>query len=389
MLSNALILAGGYAGFRALIQGSKLPSYYNDSFEEICKSSGYTTESYTVTTDDGYNLKLFRIKHKSNESRGEPVLLVHGLTQSALSFIINKSALAPAFRLASSGHDVWLLNCRGSRYSLSHKYLSPESRSFWYWTAYDISTKDLPSSINFILSSTQRPSLNYIGYSQGGHVLLNLLSFDPSFNSKIKLGSLLAPVTGTILGEAPYFSRLISERQIEMFDFKKKYSSGQHVPGGSFHAKLAFEFPKVIKYLYTDRFNPEYTGDSFEHFPYYLTQLAGGTSVMNLRYYKQLKELNMPKPIAYDYGDRCGNFNKYQSEGPPYADYGKITAKLALFYGRFDKIVSPNDGRIFLEQVGKDVVIYKDFDRKIDHGGFILSKDLGHFDQISAMINSR
>ena len=389
MLSNALILAGGYAGFRALIQGTKLPSYYNDSFEDICRNSGYTAESYTVTTDDGYNLKLFRIKHKSNETRGEPVLLVHGLTQSAVCFIINKSALAPAFRLASSGHDVWLLNCRGSRYSLSNKYYSPDTKNFWYWTAYDISIRDLPSSINFILSSTQKPSLNYIGYSQGGHVLLNLLSFDPSFNSKIKLASLLAPVTGTILGEAPYFSRLISERQLQIFDLKKQYSSGQHVPGGTFHAKLAFEFPKLIKYLYADRFNPEYTNDSFEHFPYYLTQLAGGTSVLNLKYYKQLKELNMACPLAYDFRDRGQNFNEYRYETPPVADYRLITAKLALFYGRFDKIVSPNDGKIFMQQLGKDVVVYKDFDRKIDHGGFILSKDLGHFDQISAMIKSR
>jgi pimeloyl-ACP methyl ester carboxylesterase len=374
MLTNALLVAGGYVGFRALINGCRLPDSYHYSFEEICRSSGFSSESHSITTADGYILQLFRIKSSSPGSNGDPVLLVHGLTQSSLCFIVNKSTLAPAFRLSSSGHDVWLLNCRGSRFSLSHKHFSSSSIPYWDWTAYHISKYDLPCSINYILSISNKEKLNYIGYSQGGHVLLTLLSLDSSYNKKINLAGLLAPVSGTITATARYFKKLISDRQLKYWEMTGKLSSGSHSPNGTFHSKLAFEFPQVVKYLYTDRYNPDITGDSFEFFPFYLNQLAGGTSLDNLKYYQQLKVRNQVRPTAFDYGKKIKNSCVYGMDLPPVVDYGNITAKLALFYGRFDKIVSPNDGIAFCEVVKKEVVGFKDFDRKLDHGGFVFQE---------------
>ena len=31
------------------------------SFEEICQENGFTTENYSLTTDDGYILSMYRI----------------------------------------------------------------------------------------------------------------------------------------------------------------------------------------------------------------------------------------------------------------------------------------------------------------------------------------
>ena len=37
------------------------------SFEEICQENGFSTENYTLTTDDGYILSMYRIPGAINE----------------------------------------------------------------------------------------------------------------------------------------------------------------------------------------------------------------------------------------------------------------------------------------------------------------------------------
>ena len=33
--------------------------------------------------------------------------------------------------LANAGHDVWLVNARGTRYSRKHTYLTPDDLEYW------------------------------------------------------------------------------------------------------------------------------------------------------------------------------------------------------------------------------------------------------------------
>lgn len=48
--------------------------------------------------------------------------------------------------------------------------------------------------IDYVLKSTKRKTLRYIGHSMGTTVLIVLLSMKPEYNAKIELGILLAPV---------------------------------------------------------------------------------------------------------------------------------------------------------------------------------------------------
>lgn len=52
---------------------------------------------------------------------------------------------------------------------------------------------DMPAVLNYILSSTNSSSLNFIGHSQATTSLLVLLSQRPDFNSKINQAHLFAP----------------------------------------------------------------------------------------------------------------------------------------------------------------------------------------------------
>ena len=387
MLSTSLFLAGSALATRGLISLTKLPPEYHYSFEETCKNSGFNFTSHQLTTKDGYSLSLFQVSSKLSSSK-KPVLMVHGLTQTALSFVANQSTLAPAFRLASAGYDVWLLNTRGNHYSRSHKRIPVTDERFWNWTAYHISVYDLPSSIDYILSKASTEKLHYIGHSQGGHVLLSLLSLVPEYNSKIALASLLAPVGGTLVANTNYFKAMIDLNKIRKLQNNRQYCFGSIGTDRSIYVKFMYEFPEIGKYLMFDRYDPRYTNDSIEHLPYYALKLGGGTSLMNLRYYRQLKDENRVLPRAYDYGEPELNNDVYGSTNPPVIDFSKVKADLALFFGRYDKIVGPNDGIQLLEVVKKDAIVHRDIDLKIDHAGFILSSDQRHFDTIIDFMDS-
>ena len=47
------------------------------SFEEICEENGFATENYTLTTEDGYILSLYRIPGAiSEETTSKPAVLM-------------------------------------------------------------------------------------------------------------------------------------------------------------------------------------------------------------------------------------------------------------------------------------------------------------------------
>jgi pimeloyl-ACP methyl ester carboxylesterase len=92
------------------------------TFQQLVEQQGMTFESYTVHTDDGYHLAVYRVYKTKG---GPPVFLQHGLFSSADTWVVNK-ANSPAFIAARAGYDVWLGNNRGNKYSRSHDTLNPD-----------------------------------------------------------------------------------------------------------------------------------------------------------------------------------------------------------------------------------------------------------------------
>lgn len=73
-------------------------------------------------------MTVHRIQSKDNPNPGQKrkaVLLQHGILDASSMWIVNDVELAPGFKLAKEGYDVWLGNNRGNTYSRKHKTMKP------------------------------------------------------------------------------------------------------------------------------------------------------------------------------------------------------------------------------------------------------------------------
>lgn len=98
------------------------------TFEEVVVNLGYDLETHTVKTDDGYKLKMFRIRDKSIVGKSAKVVfLQHGLFACAGTFIKYADNNAVAFNLARAGYDVWVGNNRGNLYSHENDHIDAKT----------------------------------------------------------------------------------------------------------------------------------------------------------------------------------------------------------------------------------------------------------------------
>ena len=140
------------------------------TFEQICEENGFAFEIHEVTTDDGYILNVFRIPGVISEHshvEKPPVLLQHGLFDSAICWIVNYADVAPAFVAARAGYDVWLGNSRGNTFSRAHSKYDPDhdKKEFWNFSWFEMGAHDLPAVIDMIQTKTDGQKVAYVGHS--------------------------------------------------------------------------------------------------------------------------------------------------------------------------------------------------------------------------------
>lgn len=137
--------------------------------------------NHEVHTDDGYILNMFRIlpqgAHSATqvENFGEPVFLMHGMTENASHWIKNPyneeagEELYLALALAEAGYDVWLGNQRGTRFSSEHETLdqTTDEETYWAFSFAEMGDYDLPAMLSSVVEETGGRKVSYIGYSLG------------------------------------------------------------------------------------------------------------------------------------------------------------------------------------------------------------------------------
>ncbi|CAH2048326.1 unnamed protein product, partial [Iphiclides podalirius] len=327
------------------------------NFTSLAAKYGHRVEEHHVVTEDQYVLKLF---HVVGDAR-RPVLLVHGMVDSADTFMIRGNA-SLAIALVNNGYDVWAFNARGNRYSRSHRRLNPDvDMRFWDFSFHEMGYYDLPAAIDHVLGRTKQPQLRAIGHSQGNTVFYVLGSTRPEYNEKIKVMIALAPVcflehvkppVSTLLDSFPVFDRVLrlfgmeevfNDRSLVRRVFEAVCSAGAvsyDVCGHGLIFAISGSDPA--------EFEPEFLPVVVAHYPS-STSRKNGVHVGQVARRKRF--------ARYDYGPR-GNAAVYNASVPPSYDLGKVSMRIALFASRNDAISSIRDAETLRDRL-PNVVDYK------------------------------
>ncbi|KAI9138759.1 Alpha/Beta hydrolase protein [Paraphysoderma sedebokerense] len=235
--------------------------------KEVCTDSvgyyaefwGYDHEERTAVTDDGFVLVLNRIRKRGRSidtKKKPPILLVHGLFQSAGVFVTSGKE-SMAFWLADQGYDVFLGNNRGTTtYSKSklnpHLHYSPSSKEFWSWSVQDLARYDFKCMIEYVLKVTGHDKIVYIGHSQGNAQAFLGLNIHPHLNDSLHAFIALAP--------AVYLGPLV-----EKFPLKHLIQASP----SAFHQVFGrLEFIPIMTYVQKWAPHSIFTGLAFHMFSY-------------------------------------------------------------------------------------------------------------------------
>ncbi|KAJ5593399.1 hypothetical protein N7537_010303 [Penicillium hordei] len=155
---------------------------------------GLDVETFRVQTEDGFIITLWHVYNpreyealspeerrergpdvftkprmpntsRPHSNRRYPVLLVHGLLQSAGAFCTNDEH-SLAFYLCKSGYDVWLGNNRCGSHP-EHTTLSTDDPRMWSWDIRHLGTLDLAALTSRVLYETGFEKLGLVCHSQG------------------------------------------------------------------------------------------------------------------------------------------------------------------------------------------------------------------------------
>jgi pimeloyl-ACP methyl ester carboxylesterase len=314
---------------------SNVHSQIFDSLEVIEKF-GYKGARYQFLTADGYLLKIQRIfSNKFIQTKKSPCLIVHGFFSLSLQFLQLQNNSLP-FILADNGHDVFLGNVRGTKYS-SHVTYPRNSSEFWNFSLHEIGYYDLPAMIDGVLKITRSKKLFYIGLSQGTAVSTILMSTRPEYNEKIIEAHYLGPAI--FLG---YKSNIFSIPDLglytrhDMIDFSDVVDIIRpfYMRFCDKNNPLLFILCLLQEFTFFG-FNINTVEVDLDVLKYYADTHAPAASKRQYDHFKQLAKSR--KFQYFDYGDK--NIRIYGSENPPEYDLRRVTIPIYVYWGSQDDII--------------------------------------------------
>uniref|UniRef100_A0A2A4J9X8 Partial AB-hydrolase lipase domain-containing protein n=1 Tax=Heliothis virescens TaxID=7102 RepID=A0A2A4J9X8_HELVI len=292
---------------------------------------------YSVTTEDGYILEIYRIP-----GDGKVVLLSHGILNTADDFMI-RGETSLIYLLAEEGFDVWVITYRGSRYSRKHVTLDPDTdkRKFFNYSMNELGKKDLKAIIDLVLNTTETDRLSLIGHSEGTSAAFILFSSIPEYNDVIELFVALSPVADlsdsglaltTTIRIGPVLNEILLAFGVE------EILGYESLPRKLFQflcsqGKVGYELCYNVIFGALSGYDPAQVALKF--FLTILGHFPAGTSRHNLIHYVQLG--NSGRFAEYDYGSK--NEAYYGSKLPPIYDLSKVSCKVSMYMSKNDQIV--------------------------------------------------
>jgi pimeloyl-ACP methyl ester carboxylesterase len=215
------------------LEGGKDPVVCDVAY--YARRVGLDVEKFRVQTEDGFVIDLWHVYNpqeyealpaeerrargpnvftkpkmlntsRPRHKRRYPVLLVHGLLQSAGAFCTNDED-SLAFYLCKSGYDVWLGNNRCGL-NPEHINLSTSDPRMWSWDIRHLGTLDLAALTSRVLYETGFEKLGLVCHSQGTTQTFVALAKEqrPELGEYISVFCALAPAAyaGPLVSR-PYF----------------------------------------------------------------------------------------------------------------------------------------------------------------------------------------
>merc|ERR1712037_658872 len=326
--------------------------------------AGYQAETHKVVTPDGYILTLYRIV-----GSGPVVYMQHGLEDSSAAWVLaGPDHGAPAFRLAEQGYDVWLGNYRGNHDSRAHKTLNPDTDDeFWQFSQDEMSKYDLPSQLNYVLESTKKEKILYVGHSMGTTTYMAMNSMDQSWGDKVELAVFLAPVAyvGHMRTPLKLLAPFSDQVQFVVDHMGLGFSArpGEFLPTNWMNDLLthaacgATPLQPICKnavFLFVGYDEAQMNRTML---PVMTGHYASGTSSYTVLQYAQGMKHNTFS--GFDWGTKEKNIEHHGTTKPPQYDLSKINTKVALFWGDNDWLAAKEDLCKIITQVPTVVVNYQ------------------------------
>nr|XP_021204176.1 lipase 1 [Bombyx mori] len=335
------------------------------NFTSLGYKCGFSVEEIDVQTEDGYILKMFHIEG----DKRRPVLLLHGIVDSADTFILRgQNSLAAT--LAREGYDVWAANTRGSTYSRRHVTLEPSDKRFWEFTFHEVGYYDLPAFINHILKVNGVKKLSAVAHSQGNTNFYVLGATRPEYNEKVRVLTSLGPVcfltyVPTVF-ELMIQSRIVINEVLLAFDEEEIFSPSLRKFIRYWCTETVMRV-RICRDIFFELAGKDEQEFEEEFVPVVLNHYPTATSRRNIMHLAQISEKT--RFSQYDFG-RAQNLKVYNAVSAPEYDLGKVTMPVALFVGKNDKLTSAKDVRLLLNSL-PNIVEYRQMSRDqfnhIDH----------------------
>ena len=319
---------------------------------EIIRHWGYPAETYATITQDGYVLTLHRIPYGvTNRARtNRPVVfLQHGLLCSSSNWVTNPPGQSLAYILADAGFDVWMGNVRGNTYSTAHVEYSTNDSKYWEFSWDEMAKYDLPAMINHALFISGKPSLYYVGHSQGTMMAFAGLSMDKSLAKKVDVFFALAPVAKVAKTKSPirylaYFTPLLKLMfgEFGVRDFMPSTTLVKWMA-----RKICPEDTVACDNLLFLLSGYDISNLNKTRVPVYFTHTPAGTSVQNILHYGQM--IISRRFQAYDFGSEK-NFAKYGQLTP--REYKvNLTTPVYAYSGGQDWLADPSDVKWLISEI--------------------------------------
>jgi pimeloyl-ACP methyl ester carboxylesterase len=357
------------------------PDDMTKTLKEIIYENGFHMETYTVETEDGYLLDLFRIPGKT----GSPaVFLQHGILDSADCWAMNYGNDTIAFTMAREGYDVYLGNSRGNKYSRHHTSLNPDKdNAFWDFSFAELGKYDLPAQVDKALELSGQESLTYFGHSQGTTQMYYAAVHEPEYiKEKINLFVALAPVVKLTHGKSNIID-LAADHYTLLKDTFKLIGLNELLPANWLQQTstdiICGAIPSFCLWAESFVATTDPSLDDTERFQVYMGHFPSGTSLNCILHYGQIK--NADRFQEFDYDSKDENQKHYGQDTPPEINIASITDfPIHMVVGNEDALGDTQDNQWVKSVIGSTLVEYDAIEA--GHLTFMDGKDMSFMDQV-------